>query len=122
MSEMTGPLDNPAVIDRGAAADLLPLVYDQLRRLAAHGLADEGPGPSLDATALVHEAYPRLVGSSDGVRWDGRGHYVAAAAQAMQRVLVDRARGRARTKRGGDRRRVRLVDIAGRVDTTRTCS
>jgi RNA polymerase sigma factor (TIGR02999 family) len=116
MSEMTDPLDDPAVNDRRAAADLLPLVYDWLRRLATFRLADEGSRPSLDATALVHETYLRLVGSSDGARWDGRGHFFAAAAQAMRRVLVDRARGRARMKRGGDRRRVRLADIAGSVD------
>jgi RNA polymerase sigma factor (TIGR02999 family) len=116
MSEVTRLLDAAATGDHQAAADLLPLVYDELRKLAATRLAQEAPGQTLDATALVHEAYLRLVGSSDGVQWDGRGHFFAAAAQAMRRVLVDRARGRARTKRGGDRRRVRLADIACRTD------
>ncbi|WP_435019982.1 ECF-type sigma factor [Tundrisphaera sp. TA3] len=87
---------------------LLPLVYDELRRLAAQRLGREAPGQSLQATGLVHEAYLRLIGGDPGRRWDGRGHFFAAAAEAMRRILVDRARDRRRLKRGGGRRRVDL--------------
>jgi RNA polymerase sigma factor (TIGR02999 family) len=109
MSDITALLDAVAAGDRGAAADLLPLVYDELRRLAAVRMASEGPGHTLDATALVHEAYLRLVGNQ---RFDGRGHFFAAAAEAMRRVLVNHARDRARLKRGGDRLRLELLDRA----------
>jgi RNA polymerase sigma factor (TIGR02999 family) len=112
MSEATRLLEAAAAGDRKAAAELLPLVYDELRQLAAARLAREEPGQTLDATALVHEAYLRLVGSADADRWDHRGHFFAAAAEAMRRVLVDRARARGRTKRGGARRRVELTDLA----------
>jgi RNA polymerase sigma factor (TIGR02999 family) len=98
-------------ISRGeeqAARDLLPLVYDELRRLAARRLALENPGQTLQATALVHEAYLRLVGPDTGKPWDGRGHFFAAAAEAMRRILLDRARDRKRLKRGGTRRRESL--------------
>src|SRR5947209_11641670 len=98
-------------VERGdpqAAAELLPLVYDELRRLAAQRLAHENPGQTLQATALVHEAYIRLVGNEPEKPWDGRGHFFAAAAEAMRRILVDRARDRRRQKRGAGRRRVRL--------------
>jgi len=95
--------------DPGAAAKLLPLIYDELRRLAAGHLANEGPGHTLNATALVHEAYLRLVGDQ---RFDGRGHFFAAAAEAMRRILVDHARARGRLKRGGDRVRLELLDRA----------
>jgi RNA polymerase sigma factor (TIGR02999 family) len=88
--------------------DLLPLVYDELRRLAAQQLAREAPGQTLQATALVHEAYLRLLGADHPVRWDGRGHFFAAAAEAMRRILVERARQRASLKRGGGRGRVEL--------------
>ena len=91
--------------DRQAAAELLPLVYYELRRLAAARMASEGPGHTLDATALVHEAYLRLVGDQ---KFDNRGHFYAAAAEAMRRILVDRARNRRRQKRGGTRKRVRI--------------
>jgi len=91
-----------------AARDLLPLVYDELRRLAARRLALENPGQTLQATALVHEAYMRLVGPDTGKPWHGRGHFFAAAAEAMRRILLDRARGRKRQKRGGCRRRQSL--------------
>jgi RNA polymerase sigma factor (TIGR02999 family) len=91
-----------------AAGKLLPLVYDELRRLAAARLAREGEGHSLQATALVHEAYIRLVGSHPEKPFDGRGHFFAAAAEAMRRILIDRARDRRRLKRGGGRRRVRI--------------
>jgi RNA polymerase sigma factor (TIGR02999 family) len=79
----------------------LPLVYDELRKLAAARLAEEKPGQTLQATALVHEAYLRLVGSSDADRWDGRGHFFAAAAEAMRRILVDQARRKKAIRHGG---------------------
>jgi RNA polymerase sigma factor (TIGR02999 family) len=90
------------------ARELLPLVYDELRRLAAQRLAKEVPGQTLQATALVHEAYLRLVGVDPDRPWDGRGHFFAAAAEAMRRILVENARRRHRLKRGGDRERVDL--------------
>ena len=95
--------------DPNAAAKLLPLVYDELRKLAAGHVANEGPGHTLDATALVHEAYLRLVGDQ---QFDGRGHFFAAAAEAMRRILVEHARARGRLKRGGERVRVELLDRA----------
>ena len=88
------------------AAELLPLVYDELRRLAAARMAEERPGQTLQATALVHQAYLRLVGPEDTPKWSGRGHFVAAAAEAMRRILVEAARGKGREKRGGDWHRV----------------
>jgi RNA polymerase sigma factor (TIGR02999 family) len=97
--------------EEGAARDLLPLVYDELRRLACRRLEREVPGQTLQATALVHEAYLRLVGGDPGRRWDGRAHFFAAAAEAMRRILVDRARARRRLKRGGCSRRVD-IDMA----------
>jgi RNA polymerase sigma factor (TIGR02999 family) len=93
------------------ARELLPLVYDELRRLAAQRLARESPGQTLQATALVHEAYLRLVGGDPDRPWDGRGHFFAAAAEAMRRILVENARRRHRLKRGGHRARVDL-DVA----------
>src|SRR5262245_32459200 len=115
MSDVTRLLDAAAAGDRQAAADLLPLVYDELRKLAAVRMAAEAPGHTLDATALVHEAYLRLVG--DHQRFDGRGHFFAAAAEAMRRVLVDRARDGARQKRGGGgRERIDLADVSARAD------
>jgi len=86
---------------------LLPLVYDELRRLAAHQMAGQRPGQTLQATALVHEAYLRLVGQDEPGRqhWDGRGHFFAAAAEAMRRILIDRARQKQSLKRGGDQAR-----------------
>jgi RNA polymerase sigma factor (TIGR02999 family) len=92
--------------DPQAAERLLPLVYDELRRLASRRLEREAPGQTLQATALVHEAYMRLVGGEPGRRWDGRAHFFAAAADAMRRILVDRARDRRRLKRGGGLGRV----------------
>jgi RNA polymerase sigma factor (TIGR02999 family) len=91
--------------DRQAAAHLLPLVYDELRKLAAAKMAAEAPGHTLNATALVHEAFLRLVGDQ---QFDGRGHFFAAAAEAMRRILVESARRRGRVKRGGDLHRVEL--------------
>ena len=109
MSEVTRILSAIEQGDPHAAEQLLPLVYDELRRLAAQQLAQEKPGQTLQATALVHEAYLRLVegerrGSSPP--WNGRGHFFAAAAEAMRRILVDRARARQAEKRGEDRERV----------------
>jgi RNA polymerase sigma factor (TIGR02999 family) len=108
MSEITHLLDAAAVGDRQAAADLLPLVYDELRKLAAARMGAENPGHTLDATALVHEAYLRLIGDQ---HFAGRGHFFAAAAEAMRRVLVNHARDRNRLKRGGGRNRVDLYRI-----------
>ena len=113
MSDVTRLIDAAVGGDRQAAADLLPLVYDELRRLAATRMATESAGHTLDATALVHEAYLRLVGSADGHRWEGRGHFFAAAAEAMRRILVNHARDRGRLKRGGGRVRLELLDQAG---------
>jgi RNA polymerase sigma factor (TIGR02999 family) len=104
MSEVTRMLSAIEAGDPKAAEQLLPLVYDELRRLAAHKLAKEKPGQTLDATALVHEAYLRLVGPADAERWRDRGHFVAAAAEAMRRILVDQARRKRARKRGGGRR------------------
>jgi RNA polymerase sigma factor (TIGR02999 family) len=101
-----------SAIERGdprAAERLLPLVYDELRRLAVRRLADEAPGQTLQPTALVHEAYLRLTGNDGADQdWDDRGHFFAAAAEAMRRVLVENARRKKRVKRGGDRRRISL--------------
>src|SRR5262245_54513193 len=115
MYEVTRLLEAAAAGDRHAAAELLPLVYDELRALAAARMAAEAPGQTLQATALVHEAYLRLVGPDDAARWDGRGHFFAAAAEAMRRILVEAARSRGREKRGGRRVRVELLDVAGSV-------
>jgi RNA polymerase sigma factor (TIGR02999 family) len=100
-----------SAIDQGdphAAAQLLPLVYDELRRLAAQRLAHEKPGQTFDATALVHEAYLRLVGTESAETWNSRGHFFAACAEAMRRILIDAARRKRRPKHGGDRQRVEL--------------
>jgi RNA polymerase sigma factor (TIGR02999 family) len=94
--------------DPHAAEQLLPLVYDELRKLAAARLADEKPGQTLQATALVHEAYVRLVDTDQVRRWNSRGHFFAAAAEAMRRILVNRARDKGRDKRGGGWQRVDL--------------
>ncbi len=101
--------------DPRSAHELLPLVYDELRRLAAQKLAQELPGQTLQATALVHEAYIRLVGADPDRPWSGRGHFFAAAAEAMRRILVENARRKRRLKRGGGRDRVdlSLADPAG---------
>ena len=97
--------------DRQAAEQLLPLVYDELRRLAARKLKNEPPGQTLQATALVHEAYLRLVGDAPDRQWNGRSHFFAAAAQAMRHILVEAARRKRRQKRGGGIRRVDLADV-----------
>jgi len=107
MSATTRLLDAAAAGDRRAAADLLPLVYDELRALAAARLTAEAPGHTLNPTALVHEAYLRLVGDQ---QFDGRGHFFAAAAEAMRRILVENARRKGSAKHGGKRLRVDLDD------------
>src|SRR5688500_13573477 len=108
MSDVTRLLDAAAAGDRRAAADLLPLVYDELRKLAAARMAAESPGHTLQPTALVHEAYLRLVGGDQPQDWSGRGHFFAAAAEAMRRILVDSARRRQSGRRGGELHRVDL--------------
>lgn len=108
MSDVTQLLNAATQGDPLAAGQLLPLLYDELRRLAAQKLAQEKPGQTLDATALVHEAYLRLVGDAPDKAWTGRGHFFAAAAEAMRRILVEQARRKNRQKRGGDRRRLPL--------------
>ena len=117
MTEVTRILSAIEQGDSHAAERLLPLVYDELRKLAAQKLAQEKPGQTLQATALVHEAYLRLVGrakeqSSHERRWDSRGHFFAAAAEAMRRILINQARDKLRVKRGGGRQRVDLGRIA----------
>jgi RNA polymerase sigma factor (TIGR02999 family) len=94
--------------DTKAAEHLLPLVYEELRKLAAQKLASEKPGQTLQATALVHEAYLRLVGNEPKAHWNGRGHFIAAAAEAMRRILVENARRKKTEKHGGKRRRIDL--------------
>jgi RNA polymerase sigma factor (TIGR02999 family) len=115
-SEVTGILDALGRGDERSARDLLPLVYDELRRLAASRLAHERPGQTLQPTALVHEAYLRLVGDDPGRPWHGRAHFFAAAAEAMRRILVDRARGKASLKAGGTLRRLDIDDVPADVE------
>src|SRR5262245_62545903 len=114
MSDVTRILSAIEQGDPHAAEQLLPVVYDELRHLAAQRLAHERPGQTLQATALVHEAYLRLVGEQ---HFDSRGHFFAAAAEAMRRVLLNRARDKKRLKRGGQRRRVDLDHIEIALDT-----
>lgn len=108
MSEVTRLLEAAAAGDRQVAAGLLPLVYDELRKLAAARMAAEAPGHTLDATALVHEAYLRLVGDQ---HFEGRRHFFAAASEAMRRILIDNARHKQTRKAGGGRRRLDLHDV-----------
>jgi len=112
MTEVTRILSQIEAGDAGAADQLLPLVYDELRKLAAAKLAHERPGQTLQATALVHEAYLRLVGGSARSEWDGRGHFFAAAAEAMRRILIEQARHKRSYKAGGARERNQLDDVA----------
>jgi RNA polymerase sigma factor (TIGR02999 family) len=120
MSEVTRILSAIEQGDPHAADQLLPLVYDELRRLAARKLAQEKPGQTLEATALVHEAYLRLVDVAEAQHWNSRGHFFAAAAEAMRRILVETARHKRSLKAGGDRVRTDLEHIepvtAGGVD------
>jgi RNA polymerase sigma factor (TIGR02999 family) len=108
MNEVTRILSDLAEGDPHAAARLLPLVYDELRKLASARMNEEAPGNTLNATALVHEAYLRLVEPTDAARWENRGHFFAAAAEAMRRILVEAARRKRRTKHGGGRHRIAL--------------
>jgi RNA polymerase sigma factor (TIGR02999 family) len=113
-SDVTRLLEAVGQGDPQAARDLLPVVYDELRRLAAQRLAHETPGQTFEATALVHEAYLRLVGSDPDRPWNGRGHFFAAAAEAMRRILVENARRKGRCRHGGGLDRIDLdcVDLA----------
>jgi RNA polymerase sigma factor (TIGR02999 family) len=106
MNDVTQVLSRFDSGDTAAAEQLLPLVYDELRRLAAHKLAQEAPGQTLQATALVHEAFLRLVDVDVPQQWDNRGHFFAAAAEAMRRILINRARDKKRLKRGGGHQRL----------------
>jgi RNA polymerase sigma factor (TIGR02999 family) len=110
MGEVTQILDAIERGDSQAAEQLLPLVYDELRRLAAQKLAGEAPGQTLQATALVHEAYLKLVGPELRRAWNGRAHFFAAAAEAMRRILIDQARRKHRVRHGGGRHRVPLQE------------
>lgn len=116
MSEASRPSSNAGRGDPMPAEALLPLVYDELRRLASRRLRREASGQTLQATALVHEAYLRLIGNDPGRCWDGRGHFYAAAAEAMRRILVENARRRGRQKRGGGRARAELLEADLAVD------
>jgi len=110
MSDVTQILSQIDSSDSSAAEQLLPLVYDELRKLAAAKLANEKPGQTLQPTALVHEAFIRLVGSSPPQAWNSRGHFFAAAAESMRRILVEQARRKQRAKHGGERKRLDLDD------------
>ena len=116
MSEVTRILDAIGHGDPHAASQLLPLVYNELRRLAAQKMANEAPGQTLQATALVHKAYVRLVDVKKAQHWNSRGHFFAAAAEAMRRILVDNARRKRRPKHGGDRQRIELDESLAVVD------
>ncbi len=118
MNDVTQILSRIESGDTAAAEEILPLVYDELRRLAAHKLSQESPGNTLQATALVHEAYVRLVDVDSPQQWDGRGHFFAAAAEAMRRILINRARDKKRLKRGGDRQRIDLDQIETALETS----
>lgn len=111
MSDVTRILGAIESGDAEASEELLPLVYEELRKLAAARMAAEEPGNTLQATSLVHEAYLRLVDVKEAQEWNSRGHFFAAAAEAMRRILIDRARSRKRIKRGGDRQRIDLDDV-----------
>ena len=121
MDDVTQILSRIESGDPSAAEQLLPLVYEELRRLASHRLAQEKPGQTLQPTALVHEAYLRLVRPADqnSQRWDGRGHFFAAAAEAMRRILVDHARRKSAVKHGGGRQRVDVTHLPDADDDER---
>src|SRR3984957_876812 len=118
MSEVTRILSAIEEGDPNAAERLLPLVYAELRKLAAQKIAQEKPGQTLQATALVHEAYVHLVDVDQAQRWNSRGHFFAAAAEAMRRILVERARRKGRLRHGSKRQRVDLLDVELAVDST----
>ena len=111
MSKVTRIFEAAQQGDAQAGSELLPLVYQELRRLAAHKMANEAPGHTLQPTALVHEAYLRLVGPGQSQQWDGRGHFFAAAAEAMRRILVESARRKKRLKHGGELQRVDADEV-----------
>jgi RNA polymerase sigma factor (TIGR02999 family) len=111
MSDVTQLLFAIQAGERQASEELLPLVYEELRKLASAKLAQEKPGQTLQATALVHEAWLRLVGSDDSAAWNHRGHFFGAAAEAMRRILVDRARQKSRVRHGGELQRVDLSQV-----------
>lgn len=110
MNEVTQILSRLDAGDASASSELLPLLYNELRKLAAAKLAQESPGQTLQATALVHEAYLRLIGGNDSQSWDGRDHFFGAAAEAMRRILIERARRKRRLRHGGEYKRVNLDD------------
>jgi RNA polymerase sigma factor (TIGR02999 family) len=116
MSEVTQILNAIGQGNLKASAELLPLVYEELRKLASQKIAQEKPGQTLQPTALVHEAYLRLSGASGDLQWNNRGHFFAAAAEAMRRILVDNARSRASLKRGGDYQRIDYPDLPDKSD------
>jgi RNA polymerase sigma factor (TIGR02999 family) len=116
MTDVTQLLSQIESGDPAAADELLPLVYDELRKLAAVKLANEKPGQTLEATALVHEAYLRLVDVDKAQHWHSRGHFFAAAAESMRRILVDNALRKKTLKRGGDRNRADLSDVAPAIE------
>ena len=118
MNDVTRILSAVEQGDAGASEQLLPLVYDELRKLAAQKLAQEKPGLTLQATALVHEAYLRLVDTEKVLGWDGRGHFFAAAAEAMRRILIDNARRKQTEKHGGGWQRHDLLDTELAIDST----
>jgi RNA polymerase sigma factor (TIGR02999 family) len=111
MSDVTQILSRIESGDPAAAEQLLPLVYEELRKLAAHRLTQEKPGQTLQATALVHEAYLRLADDQEAQHWNSRGHFFGAAAEAMRRVLIENARRKNSQKHGGDRQRIALAEI-----------
>src|SRR6266850_3868405 len=111
MGDVTRILADIEQGDPRAAEQLLPLVYDELRKLATERMAQENPGQTLQATALVHEAYVRLVDVDQAQHWNSRGHFFAAAAEAMRRILIESARRKQSLKRGGDRQRIDLDDL-----------
>jgi RNA polymerase sigma factor (TIGR02999 family) len=114
VSRITTAIDNG---DAQAASQLLPLVYDDLRRLAAQRMAEETPGQTLSATALVHEAYVRLIAPDVGAQWKHRGHFYFAAAEAMRRILIERARSKQSQKRGGQKKRLQMDELTLGIDS-----
>jgi RNA polymerase sigma factor (TIGR02999 family) len=118
MSEVTRILSAIEQGDPQAAEQLLPLVYDELRKLAAHKMAQEAPGQTLQATALVHEAYLRLVDVEQAHQWNSRGHFFAAAAEAMRRILIEDARRKKSDRHGGNHKRVELAEAAFTPNTS----
>src|SRR5881409_1659358 len=117
MTEVTRILERVEDGDAKAAEELLPLVYDQLRQLATHKMAAEAPGHTLQPTALVHEAWLRLTGNNPPQQWNSRGHFFSAAAEAMRRILIERARAKARLRRGGGQRPLNLDEVTVAVET-----